>query len=71
MGPGRVNRGPDGPSEAYADVHDYTYVHPAVVGRLTAAVHTYVLNGRRLGGRFSLPLLGSRPADAAASTRRL
>ena len=27
--------------------HDYAYVHPAVVGRLTAAVLTYVPNGRR------------------------
>jgi hypothetical protein len=55
MGRSRVNCGPDGSPEAYADVHDYAYVHPAVVGRLTAAVHTYVPNGRRLGGRFRFP----------------
>ncbi|MGW7260242.1 hypothetical protein [Streptomyces sp. NPDC054834] len=37
-------------------VHDYAYVQPAVVGRLTAAALTYAFNGRRLGGRsrFSL-----------------
>ncbi|MFE0509368.1 hypothetical protein [Streptomyces sp. NPDC058964] len=39
---------------------DDAYVHPAVVGRLTAAVLTYALNGRRLGGRSRFPLQGSR-----------
>ncbi|MFJ7075837.1 hypothetical protein [Streptomyces sp. NPDC098781] len=34
-------------------------MHPAVVGRLTAAVVTYVLNGRRLGGRFRVSLQSS------------
>ncbi|WP_330459141.1 hypothetical protein OIB37_20975 [Streptomyces sp. NBC_00820] len=35
---------------------DYAYVHPAVVGRLTAAVRTYALNGRRFGGRTRISL---------------
>ena len=59
MGRSRVNCGPDGSPEAYADVHDYAYVHPAVVGRLTAAVLTYALNGRLLGGRSRISLQDS------------
>ncbi|QCN87343.1 hypothetical protein DDJ31_22290 [Streptomyces griseoviridis] len=43
-------------SGAYSRPHDNAYVHPAVVGRLTAAVLTYALNGRRLGGRSRLSL---------------
>ncbi|WP_159053164.1 hypothetical protein [Streptomyces regalis] len=35
-------------------------MHPAVVGRLTAAVLTYALNGRRLGGRSRISLQSSR-----------
>ncbi|GAA3802367.1 hypothetical protein GCM10022403_040700 [Streptomyces coacervatus] len=50
---------PDDTREAYAEGHDYAYVHPAVVGRLTAAVLTYVFNGRRLGGRSRFSLQGS------------
>ncbi|MDH6440962.1 UNVERIFIED_CONTAM: hypothetical protein RKD50_005364 [Streptomyces canus] len=34
-------------------------MHPAVVGRLTAAVLTYALNGRRLGGRSRISLQDS------------
>jgi hypothetical protein len=58
-GVGSVNPGPAGPSEAYAGRHDNAYVHPAVVGRLTAAVLTYALNGRRLGGRSRISLQDS------------
>ncbi|MER5213335.1 hypothetical protein ABT063_22835 [Streptomyces sp. NPDC002838] len=45
-------------------MHDDAYVHPAVVGRLTAAVLTYALNGRLLGGRscFSLQNSEGQPA---------
>ena len=37
-------------------MRDDAYVYPAVVGRLTAAVLTYALNGRRFGGRFRFSL---------------
>ena len=47
---------PGGTPEAYCGAHDYAYVHPAVVGRLTAAVLTYAFNGRRLGGRSRISL---------------
>jgi hypothetical protein len=47
---------------AYAGGHDDAYVYPAVVGRLTAAVLTYALNGRRFGGRFRISLQEGRPA---------
>jgi hypothetical protein len=48
MGVGRVNSGTEGTPAAYRGRCDYAYVYPAVVGRLTAAVLTYALNGRRL-----------------------
>ncbi len=60
MRSGRVNSCPDGTPEAYSGRHDYAYVRPAVVGRLTAAVLTYALNGRRFGGRSRISLQGFR-----------
>ncbi|GHK04492.1 hypothetical protein SY2F82_62890 [Streptomyces sp. Y2F8-2] len=50
---------------AYPRCHDFAYVQPAVVGRLTAAGLTYALNGRRLGGRsrISLRISEGRPAE--------
>ncbi|CAL9503182.1 hypothetical protein SUDANB1_03475 [Streptomyces sp. enrichment culture] len=52
MGVGRVNSGAGRTAAAYSGPHDDAYVHPTVVGRLTAAALTYALNGRRFGGRF-------------------
>jgi hypothetical protein len=60
MGLGRVNFTPCGTPGAYSETYDDAYVHPAVVGRLTAAVVTYALNGRRLGGRSRISLRSSR-----------
>lgn len=57
-GAGVCQLGPGRPPDAYPRSHDHAYVHPAVVGRLTAAVLTYVHNGRRPGGRFCISLLG-------------
>ncbi|WP_217167522.1 hypothetical protein [Streptomyces sp. AC512_CC834] len=37
-------------------------MYSALVGRLTAAVRTYALNGRRFGGRFRISLQEERPA---------
>lgn len=52
MGVGRVNSGAGGTPAAYCGPHDDAYVHRTLVGRLTAAVLTYALDGRRFGGRF-------------------
>jgi hypothetical protein len=46
----------DGAPGAYGGPHDYAYVYPAVVARLTAAALTYVFNGRRFGGRSRISL---------------
>ncbi|GAA3150715.1 hypothetical protein GCM10010449_81270 [Streptomyces rectiviolaceus] len=52
--------------EGYRRSRDYACAHPAVVGRLTAAVHTHVPNGCRLGGRFLfLPLEDPEPGRRA------
>lgn len=71
MAPRRVNFTADGTPGAYPDTHDDAYVHPAVVGRLTAAVVTYALNGRRLGGRSRFSLRScqrvGRPGTAAST----
>ncbi|MER5836572.1 hypothetical protein ABT116_38655 [Streptomyces sp. NPDC002130] len=46
-------------------------MHPAVVGRLTAAALTYAHNGRRFGGRFrfSLPEHGGAAARGGGPDR--
>ncbi|CAL9491410.1 hypothetical protein SUDANB58_03262 [Streptomyces sp. enrichment culture] len=62
MRTGCVNPGVERPPQACAGRHDDAYVHPSVVGRLTAAALTYALDGRRLGGRFRISLQ-ERPAD--------
>ncbi len=58
-GLGVSTRGRNDTPAAYGGPHDYAYVHPAVVGRLTAAALTYAFNGRRLGGRSFFPLRSS------------
>ncbi|GAA2607761.1 hypothetical protein GCM10010424_69990 [Streptomyces lienomycini] len=46
----------------YRGGRDDAYVYRALVGRLTAAVHTYALDGRRFGGRSRISLQEGRPA---------
>lgn len=60
MPSGRVNSQRYGPAEAYGGPHDYAYVYPSVVARLTAAALTYVFNGRRFGGRSRISLRNLR-----------
>jgi hypothetical protein len=64
MGSRRVNSRVERAPGAYGGVHDDAYVQPVLVGRLTAAVLTYALNGRRFGGRSRFSLLGHRGAAA-------
>ncbi|CAL9528052.1 hypothetical protein SUDANB108_04008 [Streptomyces sp. enrichment culture] len=64
MGSGRVNSPVGGTPGAYCGVHDDAYVQPVLVGRLTAAVLTYALDGRRFGGRSRFSLLAHRGAAA-------
>src|SRR5690606_14980553 len=49
---GRVNSRAHPTLRAYSCPHDDAYALPVLVGRLTAAVAAYALNGRRSGGRF-------------------
>jgi hypothetical protein len=59
---GRVKSRAERAAQAYGGARDDAYVYPALAGRLTAAAHTYALDGRRFGGRSRISLQEGRPA---------
>jgi hypothetical protein len=71
IGLGCVNSVPYRPLQAYSPVHDFAYVYPAVVGRLTAAGLTYALNGRRFGGRSRISSTKGRPAGSGGPDQKV